>query len=161
MTLCTLNENCKIVISQLFSQQSSTTDLDVGWKYPLSSRWALIFPLKWFINKMSISIWKARVKSSIRIPGVAPDLFLLWSSHLHYIYPAPAECYIQLRGLTTHIPEQSWKKPKVTDMPFGFLLQVLVMVLYVVLGTRFHYLPAIWLQKFLFLCSSQELFQSH
>lgn len=75
MTPCTLNENSKIVISQLFSQQSSTTDLDTGEKYPLSSSWALIFPLKWFINKTSISIWKARVKGSSRIPGVAPDLF--------------------------------------------------------------------------------------
>lgn len=47
------------------------------------------------------------------------------------------------------------------DTPLGCLAKLMVLVLYVALGTQSPYLPAVWLQKLLFLCSSQELFKSH
>lgn len=83
MTLCTLNENSKIVISQLFSQQNSTTDLDVGEKYPLSSRSYLPFEV---IDKQNVHFHlKGTCEKLFPNPrgGARPFPFVEFTSALH------------------------------------------------------------------------------
>lgn len=159
MTLCTLNENSKTAISQLFSQQSSTRDLDVGEKISSFFQLSSYLPFE-VIHKHFVHFHlKSTCEKLFPNPrgGARPFPLVEFTSALHlgsWMLPSA-------EGLNDTHTRAELKKPKVTDMPLGFLLQGLVMVLHVVLGTHFHYLPAIWLQKFLFLCSSQELFQSH